>query len=265
MTARTTLVVIDDHRVFAEALALRLGDQPDLAVVGTAQDAAGAWDLLRRRQVDVILLDLDLAGQDGLVLCRDLREAWPQLHVLVVTAASHDGRLLESVRAGAAGWVDKCSSMDLILNAIHAIVLGQASIPATRLARLVIPMPLADRRWAVGGAEALALTERELEVLRCLMAGDTRKEAAERLHLSPNTVRTHVQSILHKLNVGTTVKAVAVARRTGLASEGFGLDSPGRRSARAPDGRLQRGASSVTSLTSYRKPPEGRVQQWRAP
>lgn len=262
MHPHTAVAIVDDHQAFAEALAGRLADEQDLTVVGTSSDAAGAWELLRQHRVDVLLLDLNLAGHDGLALCRDLRDVWPQLRVLVVTGARDESRLRETLQSGAAGWVDKCGSMDLMLNAIRAAALGQTSIPATALTRLMVTAPSPDTRRSSGEPGLLGLSQRERQVLSCLMAGATRKETAIRLHLAPNTVRTHVQSILHKLSVNTTVKAVAVARGAGLAPEPPHDASSRRRSAAAPDDRWRRGTSSVTSMPSHPHTPEGWTQQW---
>src|ERR1035437_6015918 len=101
---RIRVAVIDDHRVFAEALASRLSDEPDLEVVGTAGAAAEALELFLHTEIDVVALDLDLAGEDGLALGRRLGDRWPGLGIVVVTASAGEDRVCEAVQMGGRGW-----------------------------------------------------------------------------------------------------------------------------------------------------------------
>ena len=101
---RIRIAVIDDHRVFAEALAVRLSVEPDIQVVGTAGSSAEALELFSHNEIDVVVLDLDLAGEDGLTLGRQLRDRWSDLGIVVVTAvAGDDNRVAEAVQMGVRG------------------------------------------------------------------------------------------------------------------------------------------------------------------
>lgn len=213
---RIRIAVIDDHRVFAEALASRLSDEPDLEVVGTAATAAEALELFSRNEIDVVALDLDLAGEDGLAVGRRLRDQWPDLSVVVVTAATDDSRVAEAVQMGVRGWVAKQSAIESLLTAVRGAARGETHLPAALLTRVLAS--LSERnRLSTQEAEAISiLTARELDVLRCLIEGLSRNEIGALLHVSPNTVRTHIQSILHKLNVHSALTAVAFARRAGV-------------------------------------------------
>ena len=213
---RIRVAVIDDHRVFAEALASRLSDEPDLEVVGTAAAAAEAFELFSNNEIDVVALDLDLAGEDGLAVGRKLQEQWPDLGIVVVTAAADDSRVAEAVQMGVRGWVAKQSAIESLLVAVRGAARGETHLPAALLTRVLVSLS-ERKRLASPEAEAIAiLTARELDVLRCLIEGLSRNEIGALLHVSPNTVRTHIQSILHKLNVHSALTAVAFARRAGV-------------------------------------------------
>jgi DNA-binding NarL/FixJ family response regulator len=207
---------MDDHAVFAEALAARLGAEPDLEVVGTASTSAQVLDLLTHDEIDVVTLDLSLGGQDGLALGRRLRDRWPALGIVVVTAAAGDDRVGQAVRMGVRGWVAKQDSIEALLLAVRGAAQGGTHLPAAS----VTPVPLSDLRAgreSTPEADAIAvLTARELYVLRCLMTGESRGEIGAMLHISANTVRTHTQRILRKLNVHSALTAVALARRAGV-------------------------------------------------
>ena len=213
---RIRIAVIDDHRVFAEALAGRLSVEPDLAVVGTAGSSGEALDLFSHHEADVVTLDLDLAGEDGLALGRRLRDRWPDLGIVVVTGAADDDRVCEAMQIGVRGWAVKQGAIEAVLIAIRGAARGETHLPADLLTRVLVS--LSDRgRSSAPEADAVArLTARELDVLRALMKGMSRHELGAMLHVSPNTVRTHVQSILRKLNVHSALTAVALARRAGL-------------------------------------------------
>ena len=213
---RIRIAVIDDHRVFAEALASRLSDEPDLEVVGTASAAAEALELFSRNEIDVVALDLDLAGEDGLAVGRQLRDQWPDLGIVVVTAAADDSRVAEAVQMGVRGWVAKQSAIESLLTAVRGAARGETHLPADLLTRVLVSLSDRDGSSAPEADAVALLTARELDVLRALMKGMSRHELGAMLHVSPNTVRTHVQSILRKLNVHSALTAVALARRAGL-------------------------------------------------
>lgn len=208
--------MVDDHRVFAEALAGRLGDEPGLEVVGTANSPAEVWRLLGHQVVDVLLLDLDLAGEDGLELGRAVVARWPTTRLVVVTGTSDESRLLEAVQIGVLGWVVKSGTTEALLHAVMSAARGETHIPAGMLTRVLAPSRPPDGARHHVDLVSL-LTPRELEVLRCLMGGFSRKQIATSLAVSPNTVRTHVQRILQKLDVSSALMAVALARQAGIA------------------------------------------------
>lgn len=217
-------MIVDDHRVFADAVASRLDAEHDITVAGAVSNAAQAWSLLSEHVVDAVLLDADLGTENGLDLARQLLLRMPEVHILVVSGNTNDARVVEAIRVGVAAWVPKEASIEHLLAALRGACNGETWIPGAILTR-VLRVLATDRNETSSTSGLLAtLTPRESEVLQCMVDGLSRMEVAERLYLSPNTVRTHVQSILIKFGVHSSLTAVAIARRAGLAPT-----DPGRR------------------------------------
>jgi len=215
---RLRIAVMDHHRVFAEALAARLSAEPDLMVVGTASTSVQALDLFSHNEVDVVTLDLALGGEDGLLVGRRLRDRWPDLGIVVVTDAADDDRVSEAVQMGVLGWVPKQGSIEALLMAVRGAARGEIHLPAALLTQFLVSQSK-EGRPSTPEADTIAhLTTRELEVLRCLMEGLSRNEIGAKLRISPNTVRTHIRTILRKLNVHSALTAVAFARRAGVVA-----------------------------------------------
>ncbi len=214
------VAIVDDHQIFSDALMMRLQAEPDLHVVGTAASPGEALALVAGQHVDVIILDLVLGEADGLSLCRDLRRREPGAAVIVVTGAADARRLAEAVRAGARGWVSKMDPVERLNIAIRGVARGESHIPPDLLTHLLDALVHGGLPGG-GDRDGLSrLSDRERDVLACLAEGLSRREIGERLGVSPNTVRTHVQSILHKLEIHSALTAVAIARRSGaLAAE----------------------------------------------
>ena len=198
---RARLLLVDDHRVFAGALAHRLGTEPDLEVVAVATTAAEAEALVASLLPDLAVVDGELVGDDGLALAAHLSglERGP---VVVVTSHPDARTAAAAVRAGATGFVAQDAPVDALLLAIRAALAG-------------------DRPSSPPDADPVArLTVREREVLGLMVAGLDRAAIGARLFLSPNTVRTHVQNVLRKLEVHSSIEAVGLALRLGLRPPG---------------------------------------------
>jgi DNA-binding NarL/FixJ family response regulator len=210
------VLLCDDHQVFAEALALRLGDEPDFQVVGTAVSAAEALELLERTSPDVVALDLLLGRDDGLALAEELGRRWPDLGIVIVTGVEDGARIVDAVQSGVRGWVAKVAPVDVLVSALRGVAAGETHIPADLLTGVLVSLSGRGGLTARESEGLRQLTQRELDVLACLVDGMARTEIGQLLHVSPNTVRTHVQSILHKLQVHSALAAVAIARHAGV-------------------------------------------------
>ena len=216
MSPPIRVVLVDDHEVFVDALAMCLGDYADLEMRGSATTVAPAVRLLDEVEYDVLVLDLDLAGEDGLAVARHAMHTRPGVGVLVVTGTDSGSQMVEAVQLGVRGWVAKTATAAVLVDAIRGVARGETRIPADLLADVLVAMSRGTRVPVEHVQGISDLTSRELEVLGCLVDGLSRTEIGELLHVSPNTVRTHVQSILHKLKVHSALAAVAIARRAGI-------------------------------------------------
>ncbi len=207
------VLIVDDHRVFAEAVGSRLKSEPDLRVVGQANTAAQALDAVETLDPDVVLMDVELAGDDGIELTARLHASFPALAIVIVTFITDPVRAGQAVRAGASGWVTKDAPTEELLAAIRGVAVGETWI-APRLLTGVLRELLMTRRLVDEDEERLArLTPRERSVLDMMADGLDRSAIAERMFLSTNTVRTHVQNIFAKLQVRSSLEAVALALR----------------------------------------------------
>lgn len=224
MPAPVRVVLVDDHQVFVDALAMCLGDYPDIAVEGTATNVSQALRRLQEVECDVVVLDLDLAGEDGLTVAREALATKPSLGIVVATGAAAGDQIVEAVQLGVRGWVTKNETAESLVDAIRGVARGETRIPAGLLAGVLVALSRGQRSAVEHTQGIHELTGRELEVLGCLVEGMSRTEIGTLLHVSPNTVRTHVQSILHKLKVHSALAAVAIARRAGIT--GASVTSP---------------------------------------
>jgi DNA-binding NarL/FixJ family response regulator len=211
------VLVVDGHRVFAEALACRLrrvpviGDAQAAFTVEQARVAAG------RGEPDVVLLDPGLEGGSGFDLIRHLEVLPRRPHVVVLGDGTHE-RTTGRVPDGC-GWVSKDSPFGHLLQVIRAVRVAEPT-PAEPPQAVVLSLPTARRTGSDRGPAPEAfvhgLTDRQADVLHCLLAGLTRTEVATALHLSPNTVRDHVRHHFRITGVSSTAELVSRARAAGL-------------------------------------------------
>jgi DNA-binding NarL/FixJ family response regulator len=203
------VLVVDDHEVFGTSLARTLDDEPDIDVVGSVTRVTDALEVIPQG-VDVILSDFRLADSDGVRFAHTVRERWPDVKVVMLTASNDEAVLAAALDAGCAGFVTKAESLTTVIAAIRGAAAGEAVITPSLLARL---LPRLAQR---GKGRNPALTKREHEVLVLIVQGKSNQEIADDLVLSRDTVRNHVASILAKLGVHSKLQAAAVAVQRGL-------------------------------------------------
>jgi DNA-binding NarL/FixJ family response regulator len=209
---RSSILVVDDHLVLGQALVARLGSEPEIDRVDAVGTAQQALDLLAAERFDLALVDVDLGADDGLALCGQLLARQPGLCVVMLTCSTSTELVVDALRAGASGWVPKDAPVDQLLDALRQVRAGAAWLPS-RMLRDVLDELMRDRTTQDRVPELLArLSGREREVLRELAAGHDMGSIAHRLYLSQNTVRTHIQNILTKLEVHSRLAAVALVR-----------------------------------------------------
>ncbi|MBV7699658.1 response regulator transcription factor [Streptomyces sp. TRM70350] len=243
---RIRVLVVDDHRIFAESLAAALAAEPDVDVSAAGSGPAALRSLERAaaegRRFDVLLVDADLGGNvpgirrpavpvqeggvdgvvDGISLVAGVRSAQPGVRVVVLAEKDDPRRAALALQAGAGGWVAKDCSLSRLLTVIRGVLRDETHLPPALLTGVLRELTAARRHRTESERLVESLTPREREVLRCMVAGLGRKAVAERLYLSPHTVRTHMQNVLGKLGVHSTLAAVALARRAGVGPADLG-------------------------------------------
>jgi DNA-binding NarL/FixJ family response regulator len=206
------LIILVKERVFADALAIRLDAEPDVAVVAALHTKV-APRYLGTGMADVLLLDGDLPDDAAFRLCAKLSHSSGAPHVVVLSHSADPVRIVRTIRAGAVGWVGKAESLDRLISVIRGVARNETWLPAGQTGQvpgLMLGGP--DREAACGTQTLCALTDGEREVLVCLARGTRRCDVAQRLHMSPNTVRTHLQNLMSKLGVHSALEAVALTR-----------------------------------------------------
>ena len=211
------VLLADHHRSFVEALAMQLSTEPTLDVVGVAvrpdEVAAAA---VHDQGVDVAVLAIDDTDAGFLDVAPQLRLEWPGLGLVAVSGDDDPALLLRAVKQGFRGWITKEAGVQELLDVVTGVSRGETRIPPRLVTRLLHSLLEDDTEHQDAAQRCSTLTHREREVLAALSRGATRTEIAEELAISTNTVRTHTQRILAKLEVHTSVAAVAIARRASL-------------------------------------------------
>jgi DNA-binding NarL/FixJ family response regulator len=203
------VMLVDDHALVRSAVRQAL-TAPDIEVVGEAATADEALLLAPELRPDLILLDINLPGTDGLRLLRELGPRLPDTRIVMLTVSAGRRDLLEAMRNGAAGYLTKDLSPEALQRAVRGIRAGDLPMSRAMAAEVIQQLtgPGSRRSGAEPGDDALTgLSDREAEVLRHLAEGLTDREIAERLGISPRTVETHVGSVLHKLDVKNRAQA----------------------------------------------------------
>jgi DNA-binding NarL/FixJ family response regulator len=207
------VLVVDDDEHFRAGLA-ELLTAHGLDVVATAGNARDAVDVSRMLRPDVVLMDVEMPGRNGIEATPGLLAACPEARVVMLTVSGDGTDVLEALLAGATGYLVKGTAPAALVAGIRAAAAGDALLSpglATKLlGRVKAVAPVAARSGAL-------LSERELEVLRLLAAGKANADIARELFLSPYTVRNHISSILSKLQIANRTEAAAYAIRSGLA------------------------------------------------
>jgi two-component system nitrate/nitrite response regulator NarL len=211
------VLIVDDHVLFAEAIQMAMVEE-DLELIGIVSDPAEVEDRLvdPERRPDVILMDIGLPGESGLQVGARVVKVYPEIRVIALTALSDRKILEEAMRVGFSGFLTKDTHISRLVAAIRLVAEGEVIIPK-KLARGMgtgFGSP-EDRNAALLASQ---LTDRELQVLELLVEGASSEIIANRINVSRNTVRTHVQSILGKLGVHSRLEAAAFAVRHGLVS-----------------------------------------------
>lgn len=213
MTIR--VLIADDHDLLRAGLAGVLATDPEIDVVGEASSGPECVQRALDLHPDVIVMDVQMPGGDGITATRQLREQLPSARVLILTLFDLDEYVVGGLRAGAAGFILKTTAPAGLIQAVRSCAAGQSTVGASVMDRLV-------GVWLVDSAppamDLAVLTERERDVLVCLAEGLSNVEIAGRLFIAETTVKTHVARVLAKLGARDRLQAAIVAHRAGLGT-----------------------------------------------
>ena len=198
------ILTVDDHPVLRKGLAALVNAEPDLKLVAEASNGKEAIDAFRTHRPDVTLMDIQMPGLDGIDAISAIRSEFPEARIIVLTTYTGDAQVVRALKAGARAYVLKGHVTDELLDTIRAVHAGKKKIPSD------VAAELADH------ATDDALTEREIEVLRLIAAGNANKQIADQLSISEATVKSRITNILSKLGANDRAHAVTIGLKRGI-------------------------------------------------
>ena len=216
--AEIRVLLVDDQQLMREGLRVLLDLIPDIRVVGEAGDGAEAVEQAQQMQPDVVLMDVRMPQLDGVAATRHLREACPEIKVIILTTFDDDEYVFEGLRAGAAGYLLKDVPSEQLVDAIRAAARGEAFIQPSVARKVVAEFARLTEREHYRHEQPLVepLSARELEVLALVAEGLSNREIGDHLFITPGTVKNHVSNVLAKLSVRDRTQAILRAQEMGL-------------------------------------------------
>jgi len=208
------VIICDDQAIVRDGLEMLLKLEPDIEVVGIAEDGAAAVELVVQKTPELVLMDLKMPIMNGVEATRQIKAKYPEIKVLVLTTYDNDEWVFDAIRAGASGYLLKDTPRDEVIKAIRGTVAGKTYIDPSVAGRVL--SQASSRQTEPTTLITEKLTEREIEILRSIANGLNNADIADRLSLSEGTVRNHVSSILAKLGVSDRTQAAVIAIRHGL-------------------------------------------------
>lgn len=207
MSDTIRVVIVDDHPLIQQALEILLADEAGVEIVGSASEASSGIDLVVKQRPDVVVMDILMPGVDAFQAVAQMRNLSPDTEVVFLSGSAHDRMLRQARRAGGLGFVSKADGTPAVLEAIRAAAAGRTFLS---------PSVVDDGNGL--GDRLESLSPRELEVLRYIARGFSKKEIGSHMHLSPKTVDRHATSLMSKLDIHDRVELARFAIREGLVS-----------------------------------------------
>ncbi|KPB03391.1 response regulator [Bacillus sp. CHD6a] len=208
------VMLVDDHAILRDGLKTIISLESDMKVIGEATGEKEMDELLQRQRPHVIVMDINMPDKDGIELTKKVKKEYPEIKVLILTMYKHDEYFLSAIREGADGYLLKDSHSDQVIDAIRTVNRGESIIHPAMTKKLIDY----HQQGIQQSEDTTTLTEREQEVLVCLVEGLSNKEIAQRLYISDKTVKIHVSKIFKKLNVKSRSQVVIYAVQHKLVS-----------------------------------------------
>ncbi len=208
------VIICDDQATVRDGLAMLLKLEPDIDIVGTAEDGAEAVEMVADKHPDLVLMDLKMPIMNGVEATRQILAKYPEVKVLVLTTYADDEWVFDSIQAGASGYLLKDTAREELIKAIRGTAAGKTYIDPSVAGRVL--EQVSSRQTQPATLITAKLTQREVEVLRLIAKGSSNADIADRLSLSDGTVRNHVSAILSKLGVSDRTQAAVIAIQHGL-------------------------------------------------
>lgn len=209
------ILIVDDHPMIRQGLAVIIAAQPDLELVGEASNGELAVQQAMALHPDLVIMDLQMPVKDGLAATREITQADPHVQVLVLTSFPDDDNVYAAIKDGAMGFLLKDASAEYLLDAIRTVARGEGVLHPTIARKLMQEIKQPPRLPPT----TEPLTQREVEVLGCLVQGMTNQQIARQLSVSVRTVSAHVRNILEKLHLANRTQAALYALDQGIVSK----------------------------------------------
>lgn len=213
------ILLADDHVLFRKGIASLLKIRRDMEVVGEASDGIETIKLAQELVPDIILMDVNMPGCDGLEATRQIRQDLPEVQIIMLTVSDDDGDLFTAIRYGAKGYLLKNLDPEQLFDMLEGVRQGEAPISGAMAAKILQEFRQPEQSQPEPLEPVDMLTPREIEVLQQVVEGATNKEIAEILCITENTVKIHLRNILEKLHVQNRIQAAVQAVRQGLTEE----------------------------------------------
>lgn len=213
MPEQIKVIIADDHTIFRSGLNMLLSSEPDINVIGEAEDGQSAIQLAKELNPDVILMDIGMPELNGIEATERIKLETPDINILVLTMHRSDEYFFKMLEAGASGYILKGAETSELINAVRSVAKGEVFLYPSMAGRLVKEYLSQSAASKISSAK---LTKREREILQLIAEGFTNKEIAKKLVLSPSTVHSHRTNLLHKLNLNSRHELVQYAREHGL-------------------------------------------------
>jgi len=205
------ILIADDHPLFREGVARSLGSETDFAVVGEAGSGEDAFGLVANLLPDVLLMDITMPGDGGIVTAAKVASAWPVVRIIMLTVSEDQDNLMAALKAGARGYVLKGVTARELVNAVRVVAAGDVYISPALAGGILFEMTARKQNDPLND-----LTDRERDILSLVAQGLTNREIGEQLYLAEKTIKHYMTNVLQKLQVRSRVEAALLAQKHGL-------------------------------------------------